>query len=203
MMDAAQRGTLIHDVLERFFRRQQARGRPTQFEPWGEDDVALLMQLADEALLDAEQRGLTGERVQCSRSADDQGGPPRFLEDTLFRRRTGAIPVQFEADIPETESPGVLRGVVDRVDATLDGKRAWVIDYKSRSNRDYEEEITSDNPLAGGRRLQLPVYLAAARDAEEAHAAYWFITQKGGFSFVSTIRRRSRRPRSSGRWRPS
>ena len=186
MMDAAQRGTLIHDVLERFFRRQQERGRPAQFEPWGEDDAALLMQLTDKALLDAEQRGLAGLSVYSAHEARTiRADLRRFLEeDTLFRQRTGAIPVQFEAEIPETELSGVtLRGKVDRVDVTPDGKQAWVIDYKSGSIKDYEA-IKREDPLAGGKKLQLPVYLAAARDAEEAHAAYWFVTHKGGFSFA-------------------
>jgi RecB family exonuclease len=187
MMDAAERGTLIHKVLDRFFRTRQQDGRPAQFEPWEEADIALMMRLADEALADAEQRGLTGLGVYSAHETRTiKADLRRFLdEDTAFRRRTGAIPAQFESQIPETEVAGVtLRGVVDRVDLTPDGKSAWVIDYKTGSNREYKETITPEDPLAGGKRLQLPVYLAAAGEAREAHAAYWFVTQKGGFEFV-------------------
>ena len=76
-----------------------------------------------------------------------------------------------------------LRGFVDRVDITPDGREAWVIDYKSGSTRDFKD-ISADNPLLGGKKLQLPTYLAAAGDAEEAHALYWFVTQKGGFQSI-------------------
>jgi len=186
MMDAAQRGTLVHEVLHRFFRAQQERGRPAQYEAWNDDDVALLMQLAEEALGDAEARGLTGLSVYSAHEARTiKADLRRFLEeDTLFRRRTGAVPAQFEAEIPETEIAGVrLRGFVDRVDITPDGREAWVIDYKSGSTRDFKD-ISADNPLLGGKKLQLPTYLAAAGDAEEAHALYWFVTQKGGFQSI-------------------
>ena len=44
--------------------------------------------------------------------------------------------------------------------------------------------INPENPLAGGTKLQLPVYVAAAPEAEDVHAAYWFITKRGGFEFV-------------------
>jgi ATP-dependent helicase/nuclease subunit B len=186
MMDAATRGTLIHDILHRFFREQRERDRPKVNEPWITDDTAHLMRIADEALSAAEERGLTGLSVYSAHEARMiKADLRRFLEeDTLFRQRTGAVPAQFEAHIPETEIAGVtLKGVVDRVDVTPDGKQAWVIDYKSGSIADFKE-ITADDPLAGGKKLQLPVYMKAAPDAEEVHALYWFITQKGGFESV-------------------
>jgi RecB family exonuclease len=144
------------------------------------------MRLADEALAGAEERGLTGLSVYSAHEARTiKADLRRFLEeDTLFRQRTGAIPAQFETQIPEKEVAGVtLKGVVDRVDVTPDGNSAWVIDYKSGGTADFEA-ITADDPLAGGKKLQLPVYMAAAPDAEEVHALYWFITQRGGFKAV-------------------
>jgi len=186
MMDAAARGSLIHGILHRYFREQKERGRPAQGEPWTADDTVLLMRIADEALAAAEERGLTGLSVYSAHEARTiKADLRRFLEeDTLFRQRTGAVPAQFEAGIPEAEIGGVtLKGVVDRVDVTPDGKQAWVIDYKSGSIADFKE-ITADDPLAGGKKLQLPVYMKAAPDAEEVHALYWFITQKGGFESV-------------------
>ncbi len=186
MMDAAERGTLIHEVLQRFFTTQLERGRPEPNEPWTEDDAALLMQYTEEALADAERRGLTGLDVFAGHEARTiKADLRRFLEeDTLFRRWTGAVPVKLEAAIPEIEVAGVrLRGQVDRVDATPDGKRAWVIDYKSGRRKEYED-IRPENPLAGGKRLQLPSYLAAAPEGAEAQAFYWFITQRGGFEKI-------------------
>src|SRR6266508_3240966 len=186
MMDAAERGTLIHAVLQRFFTTQLERGRPEPNEPWTQDDAALLMEYTEEALADAERRGLTGLDDFAGHEARTiKADLRRFLEeDSLFRRWTGGVPVKLEAAIPETEVAGVrLRGQVDRVDATPDGKRAWVIDNKSGRIKDYEQ-IKADNPLAGGKRLQLPAYLAAAPEGAEARAFYWFITQRGGFEKI-------------------
>jgi ATP-dependent helicase/nuclease subunit B len=187
MMDAAARGTLIHDVLERFFREQKERGRPSPYEAWTDEDAAVLMRMVDEALSSAEERGLTGLDVFSVHEARTiKADLRRFLEeDTLFRRLTGAVPRDFEVSIPETEVGGVmLKGRADRVDVTPDGKRAWVIDYKSGSTDEFKE-IKPDNPLAGGKKLQLPVYVGAAPDVEEVRALYWFITKRGGFEMVA------------------
>lgn len=186
IMDAAARGTLIHEILHRFFVEQKKRGRPEQGEPWTPDDTGLMMRIADEALAAAEERGLTGLSVYSAHEARTiKADLRRFLEeDTLFRQRTGAVPAHFEIEIPPTEFGGItMKGRVDRVDVTPDGKSAWVIDYKSGGTTDFKE-IDSQNPLASGKKLQLPVYMAAAPDAEYVHALYWFITQKGGFDSV-------------------
>ncbi len=186
MIDPAAKGTLIHGVLEEFFGKQKDRGRPRPGEAWTDDDLALLIHLTAEALVAAKRRGLTGLDVYSDHEARtmraDMAG---FLEaDTAFRRETGAIPAEFEVGIPEVEIAGVkLRGTVDRVDRTPDGKQAWVIDYKSGGTREYEP-IKKGDLLAGGKKLQLPVYLSAAGDAEVASAWYWFITRKSDFEFI-------------------
>ena len=76
-----------------------------------------------------------------------------------------------------------LRGRVDRIDRTPDGRAAWVIDYKTGSTWEFRDLISGkgSDPLLGGRKLQLPTYLAAAGDAETAVAMYWFVSRKGGF----------------------
>jgi ATP-dependent helicase/nuclease subunit B len=185
MMSAAERGTLIHEILHRFFREQQANGRPQQVEAWTEADAETLMRITDEALAEAAERGLTGLSVYSLHEARTiKADLRRFLEeDTLFRQRTGAVPAQFEAAIPETEVAGVpLKGIVDRVDVTPDGSQAWVIDYKSGSTDDFKG--IRDDPLVGGTKLQLPVYKRAAPNTEQVQALYWFITKRGGFEFI-------------------
>jgi CRISPR/Cas system-associated exonuclease Cas4 (RecB family) len=98
----------------------------------------------------------------------------------VYRQRTGAIPVQFEQRIPETSVAGLLmRGVVDRIDRSRDGQRAWVMDYKTGSTYSFKD--LEKDPLASGTKLQLPTYLFAVPDAEKASAFYWFISQRGGF----------------------
>lgn len=185
MMDAAARGTLIHEVLRAFFEEQAGRGRPRPGESWTEEDRRRLLEIAEEALEDARRRGVTGLDIYSKHEMRTiRADLAAFLEDdTAFRRRTGAVPREFEASVPEVSIAGVtLRGYVDRVDRSPDRRRAWVIDYKTGSPDDFKE-IEKD-PLVGGTKLQLPTYLAAAADAEEARAAYWFITNRGGFEFI-------------------
>lgn len=186
MMEPAKRGTLIHKVLERFFRAQQERGRPQPQEAWTEADRTFLAVILDEELANAEMRGLTGLAVYAQHEARTiRADLAWFLDaDTAFRRETGAVPSEFEVRIPEVEIAGVrLRGVVDRIDRTPDGRRAWVIDYKTGGINDFDK-IKKDDPLAGGTKLQLPVYLGGARDAVEAQSLYWFSTLKGGFERI-------------------
>ncbi len=182
MMDAATRGQLIHRILDDFFKAQKDRGRPGVGEPWDAVDLEQLIAMTRDRLAEAKERGLTGLDVY----ADHEQRMilmdlARFLEDDAeFRLETGAVPSEFEQDIPEVEIAGVkLRGRVDRIDRSPDGTRAWVIDYKTGSARDFEK--MADDPLLGGQKLQLPVYLAAAGEAKEPVALYWFITHKGGF----------------------
>lgn len=185
MMDAAERGTLIHKVLERFFKDQMDAGRPALNEPWTEADSETMLQIADEELRKAEERGITGLDVYAEHEARTiRADLVRFLEeDTAFRRAYGTVPVGLEQDIPESEVGAVrMRGRVDRIDRTPDGRIAIVIDYKSGSAWGSEKVGGADDPFVGGTKLQLPTYLAAARDAETKIALYWFITHKGGFT---------------------
>ena len=57
-----------------------------------------------------------------------------------------------------------IRGRVDRVDVAADGT-VHVIDYKTGSLRGSYLELSESNPVAGGTRLQLPVYGLAGRAA--------------------------------------
>ena len=74
-----------------------------------------------------------------------------------------------------------FRGVVDRVDEGPGGE-LLVTDYKTGSTRNYEE-LTSDDPLKGGRFLQLPVYALAFRGQTDVpvRARYWFISEQADF----------------------
>jgi RecB family exonuclease len=186
-MDAAARGTLVHGVLDVYFRRMKERGRPRPGEAWNDGDRAEILAILDDALEDARRRGLTGRAVYSGHEARTlRSDLLRFLdEDTAFREETGGVPSEFEVDIPETMVAGAtMRGRADRVDRSPDGSRAWVIDYKTGGLWDYDSMKKGDT-LDRGTKLQLPVYLAAAGDAREAQALYWFITRKGGFERIA------------------
>ncbi|MCH8813659.1 MAG: PD-(D/E)XK nuclease family protein [Chloroflexi bacterium] len=186
MMDPATRGSLIHKVLDRFFRIQKGKDRPTVNEAWTKDDLQTLMRVLDDVLLEAEERGLTGLDIYAEHEARTiRADLAMFLQaDTAFRRRTGAVPTAFEAPIPETDVAGIkLRGYVDRIDTTEDGRAAWIIDYKTGSSFSFDK-ITDEDPLVGGTKLQLPTYLTAVAGTERAQAIYWFITRKGAFKEI-------------------
>ena len=185
VMDAAARGNLIHRVLDRFFKEAHAAGRPAVDEPWTHADRDRLLAMLDEALADARERGLAGLPIYAEHEARTiRADLIQFLDvDTLFRQRTHAVPSDFEQDIPVQQVAGVtLRGRVDRIDRRGD-EHAWVIDYKTGSARDIEK--MEQDPFGDGKRLQLPTYISAARDARRVTALYWFITQKGGFREVN------------------
>jgi hypothetical protein len=76
-----------------------------------------------------------------------------------------------------------LAGYVDRLDRTPDERSAWVIDYKTGSASEYEQ-LSAEDPFAGGTKLQLPFYVLAATGAEHVQALYWFISRRGEFKQV-------------------
>lgn len=183
VMDARDRGSLIHAALERFFIEKQSEGRPRVREAWNTDDEARLLEIAREEIAKASERGTTGLPVYAQHEVRTIESDLRLFlgQDSMFRFETGAVPAQFEYRIPEAQVAGVtLRGFVDRIDRTEDGQKAWVIDYKTGSSWD-KTTMPIDNPLASGQKLQLPVYLAAVADVPEGRAMYWYNTQRGGF----------------------
>jgi hypothetical protein len=76
-----------------------------------------------------------------------------------------------------------MRGSADKVDVGRDGT-IYVTDIKTGSDRKFTD-ITQDDPLAAGSKLQLPVYAYAARTRfgerdTPVHAAYWFVRKNRG-----------------------
>ena len=178
-IDPLVRGTVVHGALEAFFRERHDEGRPGVGEAWQRPDAVRLLELFEEGLAAARARGLGGLPVfarQQERAL--RADLIAFLDaDSVFRRETGAVPMEFERRI-DAVGPGGQRfmGYVDRIDRSHAGQ-VWVVDYKTGR----PAEIDGADPLGGGTRLQLPVYLLAAEGAVEATAVYWYITARGGF----------------------
>jgi RecB family exonuclease len=186
-IDPAERGSLVHDALDAFFKEQQARGRPQPGEPWGDADLAHLLSLVDGRLEAARRRGLTGLDLYAGFDRRTiRADLAAFLEqDSEFRRETGAVPFAFELRIPQTQVGALqLTGFVDRLDKTPDGTQAWVIDYKTGSSYEYDKLSPATDPFGSGTKLQLPVYIHAAGDADKVTALYWFITRRAEFKKV-------------------
>ncbi|HXH23045.1 MAG TPA: PD-(D/E)XK nuclease family protein [Dehalococcoidia bacterium] len=196
-MGAAERGLLVHRALERFFRREQERGRPRPYERWTRSDLDALLAVFDEEYERLRGLGRAGLDVY----ADFERGSLRadlaaFLEhDNEFRAETGAVPAAFEQRLQPTRAgEALLSGIVDRLDMTPDGRRAWVIDYKTGSASEFEK-LSDADPFAGGTKLQLPVYALAAGSAEEVRALYWFVSRRGEFKRVHYLDSEANRQR--------
>jgi len=198
-IDARERGSLIHEVLEGFFRAVWAPEQARPNQAYSERDQSLLRDLAREAFAAVESRGVVGHALDWGVTrrqilADLQ----EYLErDTAWRQETGFSPRLFEQPFGVREGWPVLRvpvegevlafrGIIDRIDRNEAG-RVHVADYKTGSGLDYQG-IKKD-PVLAGQRLQLALYNRAAREnlanATGVSSAFWFITTRGGFEQVA------------------
>lgn len=195
--EARTTGSIVHDVLEAFFRLQTdlpaaERRRPN--EAWGAADHELLDQLTDEVFASYEHQGLTGHPLLWRTTAHKLRRDLHTMlrVDDAHREREGATPEAVELafgddsidqlEVALTDGRQLrFRGRIDRVDRTVDG-RTLVYDYKT-GRADPYRDITTD-PVKRGRLLQLPIYglLAGQHTGDDTvEAGYWFATQKGRF----------------------
>jgi len=188
------KGKLIHDILWKFFTDlKKERGSSLQLEP---KDLERLLEIANQKFIEFEQMGVTGysmlwevEKRNIRDNLMDFFG--KELNDTefiptYFEVRYGMKHLDFQESEISTEEPVPLRlagktvnlrGRIDRIDLTKDGKRARIRDYKSG------KKIGKENDFQGGRTLQLPLYLYAARQLlgrlhkgiEVESAEYYFL----------------------------
>ncbi len=174
-LDAAQLGTLLHAILELAYATSPNPADPASVLA-GLPDIArgvferaplelgfrpsLLWQAEQEQLLQA----LT-KTVQALANEDSGAGwRPQAFELPFGRGGTAPLAIRVEGETI------LLHGVVDRVDVDPNG-RLRIIDYKTGGSH------LSKQDLILGRRLQLPLYALALRDAlgmgEPAEGLYW------------------------------
>ena len=188
-----ERGSLVHKILEKFIASRQGISLGYR---WTESDRAELDGIARDVFTDAEERGITGnrllweleqrriEKVLDAFLAIDEGrraqrGVSPSCAEMSFGL-SGVPPVTTALDDRRTIS---FKGRIDRVDTSPDGSLALVYDYKTGSDKKYtnlekDAVSTGKDPFDGGRLLQLPVYaLAVERDHPGAllESYYWFL----------------------------
>jgi len=201
-ISAIDRGSLIHAILEEFFRRLLAEGRPAIGEAYTLADRELLEQIARQHFQRVESLGQTGYRLAWlnEQTAIQLDLRTVLAKDEEFRAGIAVRPEFFEqgfgwaegwpaAEVALADGTVVrLRGYIDRVD--LGEGEAYVTDYKTGSNygqRDFEAD-----PVVAGTKVQLAVYSNAVRRFLEAEgrtagqvtASYWFISTKGKFQRI-------------------
>jgi len=197
------RGSLVHEILERFVAEVLARPperQPGPDQAWTDGDHARIRAVADEVCAEYEAQGVTGRPVFWRRDrAQIVALADRFLfEDDKQRAsmRTRPIAAEYGFGIHADGVPPVavplpdgrqlsFRGSADRIDEGPDGSFV-VLDYKTGKPTAYAR-LSADEPDSGGTRLQLVVYAFAARARAGAPQApvrseYWFVSERGGFA---------------------
>lgn len=208
-ISAADRGTLIHEVLERFIAEVLDRPvPPAPTDRWTAADRARVVEIAEDEFAKVEGRGLSGRPLHWRRTkAEVLADLDVFLtKDDEHRAGGGLRPVQVEMafglageeplSIPLSGGRVLtFRGKVDRVDVDAEG-RPVVLDYKTGSAKKYDG--LDEDPVGEGQILQLGIYAEAARARlghEEVEARYWMISPRGAWKqpgYAWTEERRER-----------
>lgn len=188
-------GTLVHTVVDDLVSEAEHDGTlPGAGEPWTELHRRRIDEIAQARAAEAAADGLTGHpRLWRSDLARLRLDLQRLLDDDdAWRAERGAAVVRSElafglgrderdrgpVEVPIPGGVVKLRGSADKVDRGSDGT-LYVTDLKTGRSTKYAG--LQDDPVAGGTRLQLPVYALAARrdlaegDSDQARAQYWFV----------------------------
>ena len=199
MLPPIERGSLYHEVLEKFMRKAKSKGllpltagaretlqavatQVARSERWSLAGVAGARELALRNLRTGLSLWLAAEILEESDYV------PAYFEARFGGRlRPGDDEdLSSEDGVPFDAAGGVcigFSGKIDRVDVSQDGASARVIDYKTGKAQRKGKKV-----LDGGRRLQLPVYLLAASSMlRKTHpevavdeAEYLYIGGRGG-----------------------
>jgi RecB family exonuclease len=201
-ISAADRGTLIHRVLERFL------GTPPDPGPLlhGPGEEQRLLTILEEECQLAEGRGETGypltwryDRAELTEDLqlwlDHERQDPSFaampegaFEVVFGRSWAGPSEGELSQDEPlEITAGGVslrVSGRIDRLNWNEDRTEFRVIDYKT--GRLWNDDAGT---FRGGQALQLPLYLLAAEvltgiPADQGKAEYHYATRRGKFTRV-------------------
>ena len=177
-LDVRQRGTIYHRILEHVYRKA---ADPTDVDALLAALPAVAQQVLDEA---PDREGFRATAWWAQTRAEIVETIRQSLK-ALAELPNEFRPIGFEErfwgdqelSIHAAEGAGAFRlhGVVDRIDRTADG-RLRVIDYKTGGPSAF-----TPRDLEKGKKLQLPLYALAARDALRlgvpVDGFYWHVQQ--------------------------
>jgi RecB family exonuclease len=168
------RGTLVHAALDAFHHRV-IDGELPQPGPLGWEPVhfVALQAAFEQQARELEVLGATGRtafwRSEQVRQRHELAAWLRKDGELVAARRAQVVASEHRFGT-DTVPPAVItladgtavrmRGSVDRIDRCADG-RLVVTDHKTGGSRGYRD-ITTEDPTAGGTKIQLPAYAAAA-----------------------------------------
>jgi ATP-dependent helicase/DNAse subunit B len=173
-ISALDKGALVHRILWEFLTTlKEAKSEPLTVGP---GDLRVLRRIAEKACREFEKSGVVGYPVMWELEKNTiRAWLDEFFEEetdlnelhpAYFEVRYGMRPRSTEESEISTEQPVplefgkrriLLRGRIDRIDLSDDGRRARIIDYKTGKPQAKEDDFQ------GGTALQLPLYLHAAR----------------------------------------
>jgi ATP-dependent helicase/DNAse subunit B len=185
-LDVAQKGTLYHRILEHIYQHPRVRDRLDLAQL-----LEVLPEVAGQVLDDAPDEIGFRETAWWAQTRAEMIADIENTLRALVELPREFVPCRFEARFGLEGQPPLevrtgggsllLHGVIDRVDRAPDG-RVRIIDYKSSGPTPYTLQAVLE-----GKKLQLPIYALAARDAlglgEPVEGFYWHIRQAGRGSF--------------------
>jgi hypothetical protein len=195
-MDALNRGTLVHDTLEKWVNAREAGG-PSDLDSleeilrheakilkknYGTFWVDLFYQRAIDALVE-ELSGWHAEHLaRLARGLTVVGTEMAFGDDHALQ------PAMAKRKVAITLPDGTavsFSGKIDRIDQ-LPGAGLEVIDYKT-GNKKYLKDLETNPPTDSRKKFQLGIYGLLARQLalelpQDNHpiASYWFTQESGG-----------------------
>lgn len=193
--DPRDRGSLVHEVLERFLRAVSDDGPPD--EARRDEQLAILDDTIDTVFASYQERmppfAAVRDQTRTAIRADlhrwweletaDAGSAaaPRWkplMFEVPFGRAGDNSEVAHESVRIDTDAgPVELSGRIDRIDISADGTSFRVVDYK-----------TGNPPLPGAAPgLQLPIYVRAAASitglsVDAGSAEYFHVTRRAGYA---------------------
>jgi RecB family exonuclease len=189
-------GNVIHASFDDLIHECSDRGDlPGYGEPWTDGQRQRLAEIGAVRADEYEAAGLTGHRTLWTRTRASLLGTLGWMldDDDRWRADQDARVLASELAFGLDGKPEVLiavdggelrfQGRADKVDQRRDGT-LLVTDLKSGSAGRFRN-LSGDNPVEGGEKLQLPVYAQAARarfgDADTpVEAMYWFVRKDRG-----------------------
>lgn len=184
-------GNLMHHALDELT-AEQGDTLPSYGEPWSPEQRERLTEIAHGIADRLEAEGLTGHPRLWQRERARIFADLAYLlsDDDRWRARLDARVAASElrfgmaghppVEIPVPSGRVLLRGSADRVDVGRDGT-IYVTDVKTGGPSRFK--VLAEDPVAGGTKLQLPVYAHAARarlGGDRVEASYWFVRKERG-----------------------
>jgi ATP-dependent helicase/DNAse subunit B len=169
-------GGIYHHILERLYQKVNDPASLDQL-------LTALPDVAGAVLDEAPQREGFRETAWWAQTRSEIVENVRRTVEALAGIQGDFVPFQYEVPFGVEGRPPLvichgedrfrLRGLIDRIDRTADG-RLRVIDYKIAGPYGYDKRAVIE-----GKKIQLPLYALAARDAlglgEPVEGFYWHV----------------------------